>query len=272
MLPPKVARRHGIVVVPLHVVLGDDELDEGEPGTSPEEIATALTSKISVSTSRPSPASLAALYRRLADEGAHAIVAIHLSSEMSGTVESAELAARDAPGAVLVVDSRAVGPGLGFAALAAAEAVAAGANAVEAAQRARARAEATTSYFYVDTLEYLRRGGRIGAAAALLGSALAVKPLLTIEGGRVVAHERVRTSGRALARLEEIALEASDAPRVEVVVAHLRNRDRAGELAQGLTERFGERLVGAVRVGEVGAALAAHVGPGMIAVCVSPAL
>jgi len=225
-----------------------------------------------VSTSRPSPASLSALYRRLADEGVDAVVAVHLSSEVSGTVESAQMAARDAPIAVLVVDSRAVGPCVGFAALAAADALAEGASAFEAAERAQARAAATASYFYVDTLEYLRRGGRIGAAAALLGSALAVKPLLTIDGGHVVAHERVRTSGRALARLEEIALDAVDAPRVEVVVAHLRSRERADELAASLTERFAGRLVGAVRVGEVSAALAAHVGPGMLAVCVSPVL
>jgi DegV family protein with EDD domain len=270
MLPASVARDHGIVVVPLHVVIGDDELEEGQPGTSPEQVAAALTAKTAVSTSRPSPATLSALYRRLAEEGVDAIVAVHLSSEMSGTVESAQLAARDAPVAVLVVDSRAVGPCVGFAALAAADAIAGGANAIEAAERARARAAATASYFYVDTLEYLRRGGRIGTAAALLGSALAVKPLLTIDGGHVVAHERVRTSGRALARLEELAVDALDAPRVEVVVAHLRNGDRAEALAASLTERFAGRLVGTVRVGEVGAALAAHVGPGMIAVCVSP--
>jgi len=272
MLPPSLASDRGIVVAPLHVVIGDQELEEGQPGTSPDQVAAALIAKSAVSTSRPSPASLSALYRRLADEGVDAVVAVHLSSEVSGTVESAQMAARDAPIAVLVVDSRAVGPCVGFAALAAADALAEGASAFEAAERAQARAAATASYFYVDTLEYLRRGGRIGAAAALLGSALAVKPLLTIDGGHVVAHERVRTSGRALARLEEIALDAVDAPRVEVVVAHLRSRERADELAASLTERFAGRLVGAVRVGEVSAALAAHVGPGMLAVCVSPVL
>ncbi|SFB70991.1 EDD domain protein, DegV family [Nocardioides terrae] len=270
MLPPAVASARGIVVAPLHVVIGDEELEEGQPGTSPDQVAAALIAKASVSTSRPSPASLSALYRRLADEGADAVVAVHLSSEVSGTVESAQMAARDAPIAVLVVDSRAVGPCVGFAALAAADAIAEGASAFEAAERAETRAAATASYFYVDTLEYLRRGGRIGAAAALLGSALAVKPLLTIDGGHVVAHERVRTSGRALARLEELAMEAVDAPRVEVVVAHLRSRERADELAANLTDRFAGRLVGSVRVGEVSAALAAHVGPGMLAVCVTP--
>jgi DegV family protein with EDD domain len=273
MLPADIAQAHGITVVPLHVVVGNEELEEGDPGTSPEEIAAALASRTAVSTSRPAPAALSALFGRLADEGADEILAVHLSGEMSGTLESAQLAARTAPVPVVVVDTRAVGPCLGFAALAAADAVEGGASAAEAAEKARERAAATTSYFYVDTLEYLRRGGRIGAAAALLGSALAVKPLLTIDGGRVVAHERVRTSARARARLQELALDAvAEVPRVEVAVAHLRNADGADVLAAGMAERLGDRLVGAVRVGELGAALGAHVGPGMIAVCVSPAL
>jgi DegV family protein with EDD domain len=272
MLPPEVADAHGIVVVPLRVVIGSEELEEGDPGTSPEEIATALSSRTAVSTSRPAPAALGALYRRLAEDGADEILAVHLSGEMSGTLESAQLAARTSPVPVVVLDTRAVGPSLGFAALAAADAVAGGASAAEASARALERAEATTSFFYVDTLEHLRRGGRIGTAAAVLGSALAVKPLLAIEGGRVVARERVRTSARALARLTELALEAvAEVPGVEVVVAHLRNAERAQDLADAIADRLGDRLAGEVRVGELGAALGAHVGPGMIAVCVSPA-
>jgi DegV family protein with EDD domain len=273
MLPADVAEASRIVVVPLHVVVGRDELEEGDPGTAPEEIAAALASRTPVSTSRPSPAALSALYARLADEGADEILAVHLSGEMSGTLESAQLAARSAPVPVTVVDTGAVGPCLGFAALTAAEAVASGASAAEAGERAKARAVATTSYFYVDTLEHLRRGGRIGAAAAMLGSALAVKPLLTIGGGRVVAHERVRTSVRAIARLEELAVEAAaDATAVEVVVAHLRSVERAEALATAMAQRLGDRLLGSVRVGELGAALGAHVGPGMLAVVVSPRL
>lgn len=283
MLPPELAAARGIVVVPLHVVIGTDELEEGGPGTSPEDVAAALAARVPVSTSRPSPATIAAVYERLAAEGAREIVAVHLSGDMSGTLESAQLAARRAPVPVVVVDTRGVGPCLGFAALAAADAVASGASAREAGERALARADATTSYFYVDTLEYLRRGGRIGAAAALVGAALAVKPLLAIEDGRVVARERVRTTTRALARLAELAVEAAgpavaevpevpDVPEVEVVVAHLRNAERAAELADVLRRELGTRLHEDVRVGELGAALGAHVGPGMIAVCVAPVL
>jgi DegV family protein with EDD domain len=141
----------------------------------------------------------------------------------------------------------------------------------EAAAAARRRAETTTSLFYVDTLEYLRRGGRIGAAAALLGGALAVKPLLTITDGRVATLEKVRTSSRALSRLAELAVTAADELQVDVGVAHLASADRAGQLADTLAERLADNLDGReIHCGEVGAVLGAHVGPGMIAVCVAP--
>ncbi len=135
---------------------------------------------------------------------------MHLSSELSGTYESAQLAARQSPVPVTAVDSRQLGMATGFAVVAAAEVLAAGGNAAEAAEEVRRRTAATTSLFYVDTLEYLRRGGRIGAAAALLGSALSVKPLLALENGRIGMREKVRTAARALNRLEELAAAAAD--------------------------------------------------------------
>jgi DegV family protein with EDD domain len=275
-LPPSVAQEAGIVVVPLQVVIGAEVLDEGSEGATPERVAAALKEWTPVSTSRPSPAVLGEVYRRCAAEGATAIVSVHLSAEMSGTFESAQLAALDAPVPVVTVDTRQVGVATGYAALAAARAAAAGASAQEAAEAARACAESASSLFYVDTLEYLRRGGRIGATAALLGGALAVKPLLRISEGRVAPLERVRTSGRALARLEELAVEAAAAlsaagSEVDATVAHLANPDRAATLAAHLTERLADRLGGReVTCGELGAVLGAHVGPGMIAVCVAP--
>ena len=272
MLPAELASSLGITVVPVHVVIDGEELEDGAEGTTPADIAAALEAKRTVSTSRPAPAALAALYDALAAAGATEIVSVHLSGAMSGTFESAQLAARTAPVPVVTLDTLAVGPCLGFAAQAAAAAAAAGASAVEAAAAAMDRANASTSYFYVDTLEFLRRGGRIGAAAALVGSALAVKPLLAIEDGRVVARERVRTSARALARLEELALEAADDRSVEVAVAHLRSEERAAALADHLTERLAAALAEPIRTGELGAALGAHVGPGMLAVCVAPAI
>ncbi len=272
-LPEKLTEELGITVVPLQVVVGATPFEEGAEGATPETVADALREFVPVSTSRPAPAAMLEVYERLAAEGATEIVSIHLSSEMSGTYESAQLAAQQASVPVVPVDSRQVGIATGFAVVTAAEVVAAGGNAAAAADAATRRAGETTSLFYVDTLEHLRRGGRVGAAAALLGGALAVKPLLAIQDGRVVNREKVRTAARALARLEELAVAAAgDAP-VDVGVAHLASADRGAALAERLAERLADNLEGReVQCGEVGAVLGAHVGPGMLAVCVAPRL
>ena len=270
-LPAEVAQAHGIRVVPLQVVIGARVLDEGPDGATPEVVAQALRDFVPVSTSRPAPALFAELFRSLEAEGFEEIVSIHLSGEMSGTFESAQLAALEVDLPVHVVDSGQVGIATGFAALTAADVLQAGGTAQQAAEAALARGEAATSLFYVDTLEYLRRGGRIGAAAAIFGSALSVKPLLEIAGGKVVPRERVRTASRALARLAELAVEAAGDRPVDVCVSHLANAGRAEELAAALTERLAEGLEGReVMCGELGAVLGAHVGPGMVAVCVAP--
>jgi len=259
-----------IIVVPLQVVIGAKSYDEGTQAT-PQTVASALREFKPVSTSRPSPEAFLRVYREAAESGFEAVVSVHLSGEVSGTYESAQLAAAKAPLAVETVDSRHVGMGTGFAVLAAADAVAAGATAAQAARAAATRAAATQAYFYVDTLEYLRRGGRIGAAAALLGSALAVKPLLVVSEGRIGPLEKVRTSGRALARLEELATQAAKASAtpVDLAVQHLANTERAMSVAERLSDRLG---VEEVYVSEVGAVIGAHVGPGMLAVVVAPRL
>ena len=270
-LPPEVAAARGIVVVPLQVVIGSRVYDEGADGATPDLVAAALKEWKPVSTSRPGPAALLEVYEKAAADGATAIVSVHLSGDMSGTFESAQLAARDASIPVIPVDTRQVGVATGYAALAAADVLDAGGTAEEAAEAARARASASSSLFYVDTLEYLRRGGRIGAAAALLGGALAVKPLLQIEDGKVASLERVRTSARALSRLEELAVQAAGDGPVDVCVAHLASLERAEQLAEKLAVRLEANLDGReVWCGELGAVLGAHVGPGMIAVCVAP--
>ncbi len=270
-LPAEVAEKHGITVVPLQVVVGAEAFDEGAPSATPERVAEALRAFRPVSTSRPAPAVFAETYASLAASGVTEVVSVHLSGDMSGTYESALLAARDASIPVTCVDTRLVGVGTGYAALSAAEAAAGGGSADEVAEAARRRAAACSSYFYVDTLEYLRRGGRMGAAAALLGGALAVKPLLEIRDGHVEALERVRTSARALARLADLAVTAAGDDPADVCVAHLANADRATTLADQLAERLATNLEGRdVWCAEVGAVLGAHVGPGMIAVCVAP--
>jgi DegV family protein with EDD domain len=199
------------------------------------------------------------------------VLSVHLSSQVSGTYESAQLAAREASIPVVPVDSRQVGVATGYAALSAADVVDAGGSAAEAAEAARERAARSHSLFYVDTLEYLRRGGRIGAAAAVLGSALAVKPLLTLREGRIAPLEKVRTTARALGRLEELAVAAAGDRPVDVAVAHLAGKDRAEALADRLRARLAANIDGRdVTVGEVGAVIGAHVGPGMVAVVVAP--
>ena len=273
MLPAELAADRGIVVVPLQVVIGATAYDEGAEGATPDRVAAALKEWKPVSTSRPTPAAMLEIYERLAREGATEVLSLHLSGEMSGTFESAQLAAQESPIRVLAVDSRQVGVSIGYAALAAADVLDAGGTVDEAADAARARAAASSSLFYVDTLEYLRRGGRIGAAAALFGGALSVKPLLQIADGRIATLEKVRTATRALGRLEELAVQAAGDKQVDVCVAHLASPDRAGQLSERLAGRLAENLDGReVWCGELGAVLGAHVGPGMLAVCVAPRL
>jgi DegV family protein with EDD domain len=261
--------RLDLIVVPLQVIVDDQAYDEGSEIT-PDEVAAALREKKSVSTSRPAPEAFLKAYSGAARDGATSIVSIHLSGEVSGTYESAQLAARDAPIPVHVVDSAQLGMATGFAIQSAAAAIEAGRSADEAAAAAKARAEAMTSLFYVDTLEYLRRGGRVGAAAALVGSALAVKPLLQVRDGLIAPLEKVRTSGKALSRLEELAVSAAGSVVCDVAVAHLASQEKADALAARLKEQVPQ--VRELVVTEVGAVIGAHVGPGMLAVVVAPAI
>ncbi|MEU5717449.1 DegV family protein [Streptomyces sp. NPDC020403] len=266
-LPPQTMERHSITAVPLTVVLGNQALEEGTE-ISARSLALALQRRRSVTTSRPSPEVIAAAYRAAADTGAEGIVSLHLSAEFSGTYDAALLAAQDVPVPVRVVDTGMVAMALGFCALAAAQAAEAGGGLDEVVAAAEKRAAGTSAYFYVDTLDYLRRGGRIGAAQALLGSALAVKPLLQLAGGRIELLEKVRTASKAIARLEEIVAEQAGTGAVDIAVHHLTAPDRAERLA----ERLQERVPGLVdlHVSEVGAVIGAHTGPGLLAAVVSP--
>lgn len=260
-------QRHGVYVVPLQVVVGGTAYDEGVDIDS-AQVATALRSWTPVSTSRPSPQAFLEAYLEAAERGADAIVSLHISADMSGTYESAVLAARDSPVPTTVVDSRSLGMGLGFLVLDAARSAATGRGAQEIAQRVRERAARSKAFFFVATLEHLRRGGRMGAAAALVGSALAIKPLLVLDDGVISPLEKVRTSSRALARLEDLAVEAVGGDVAAVAVQHLDAQERADALAGRLRHRLPH--IQNVVVAEVGAVVGAHVGPGMVAVVVVP--
>lgn len=268
-LPAELLEQYGIDVVPLYVILPGRSGREGlEIG--PEEVARTLAVRGQrVSTSRPTTGDFVAAYRHRLNCGADRLVSVHLSSELSGTWDAARLAAAQVgEHLVTVIDSRSAAMGGGFAVLAAARAAAEGADMAAVAAAARATAAATRTFFVVDSLEYLRRGGRLGSAAAVLGSALSVKPLLHMQEGRVVSLEKVRTFSRALNRLVQRAVEAAGEGPVSVAVHHLAAPERAERLAAELRERL-PRLR-ELYVSELGAAIGAHVGPGAVGIVVSP--
>lgn len=267
-LPAGLAAQRGIRVVPLEVRLGAQVGKEGVD-IDAAAVSAALADHQTVQTSRPAPAEFATTYRAALDDGAAGVVSVHLSSELSGTWDAARLAAEEVgPERVRVVDSRATAMGLGYAVLDAADAAEWGADgsAVEAA--AAAVAARCRVFFCVDTLDRLRRGGRIGAAAALVGGALAVKPLLHVAGGRIVPLEKVRTTARAAQRMVELAVRAAGEGPVDLAVHHLGAADRADELAARLRERLPR--VARLLVTEVGAVIGAHAGTGLLGIVVVP--
>ncbi|RBY76066.1 fatty acid-binding protein DegV [Geodermatophilus sp. TF02-6] len=269
-LPARLVERYAIEVVPLYVVMAGRSGREGAD-IGPADVARDLTARgHRVSTSRPTPGDFVGAYRRRLAAGAERIVSVHLSAELSGTVDAARLAAAQVgEHVVTVIDSRSAAMGNGFAVLAAARAAAAGADAAAAARAARDTAARTRTLFVVDTLDHLRHGGRIGAAASLIGTALAVKPVLHVAEGRVVPLEKVRTSARALARLVQRGVEAAGDGPVMVAVHHLAAPERAERLAADLEERIPG--LHELYVSELGAAVGAHVGPGAVGLVVAPA-
>jgi DegV family protein with EDD domain len=267
-LHPDDAEREGIAVVPLKVIIGEETFTEG-CGLAGDKIAEALRAKKPVSTSRPTPEEFLEIYESLAAGGAAEIVSIHLSAKVSGTLDAATVAGKRSPVPVTVVDSTQIGLALGFAAARAARARDAGGAASSMAAAARSAGEASTTLVYVDTLEYLRRGGRVGALGALVGSALAVKPILTIRDGALVPLERVRTSAKAMARLKALTVAAGTATEngFDIGIQHLAAQDVAEAFAENLAAALGRDRV---PVDEISAVLGAHVGPGTVSVSLTP--
>jgi len=265
-LPQGVAERHGIRVVPLHVLVdGAPAADGAELG--PDELVEALRHHRVVTTSRPTPGEFADTFRAELDAGADAVVSLQLSSELSGSWESAVLAAEQVdPARIRVIDSRSTAMGLGFCTLHAARSAARGGTMADVERAAVAAVARSDMYFMVTTLEYLRRGGRIGAGAAALGTALAVKPVLRMVDGVITPIEKVRTTQRALTRLVELAVSAAGDDEVEFAVHHLGAAGLAAEVADRLLQRV--PLARWCAVSEVGAAIGAHTGPGVLGVAI----
>lgn len=261
-LPPELAAGLDIRIVPLRVTLGSRTAVDGVDVT-PREVADALRAKVTVTTSRPTPAEFADVYRSCLAGGATHVVSVHLAAALSGTWESAVLAAQEFPyGVVRVVDSRSTAGALGYAVLAASRRAADGAPAAQVQGAATDTVDRTRTLFYVDTLEYLRRGGRIGTATALLATSLSVKPLLQMVEGRVTALEKVRTSTKAIARLVQLSAAAAGDGPVDLAVHHLDAPARADAVVAQL--RAAVPVIGGLHVAELGAVVGAHLGPGVI--------
>jgi len=267
-LPTGWALREGIGIVPVQVIVAGRAFDETD-GDQARAVAEALKEWQPVTTSRPTPARFLEAYGAAMAGGSTELVVATLSSALSSTYESAVIAARESSMDVTVVDTRTIGMALGFAVVAGAKVARDGGSADDVVSTIERRAAASSTFFMVDTLEYLRRGGRIGAARAVMGQALQVKPILTVTDGSVVPLEQVRTAGKALARLEELAVSAvtSASGKVDIAVQHLVADERARDLA----DRLRNRVPGvAVVESPVGGVVGAHVGPGLVSVVVSP--
>jgi fatty acid kinase fatty acid binding subunit len=268
-LPDEMIAERGIHRVSLYVSLGGEQrpevdIEAGEYAAFYERLRRSAES---ATTSQPSVGDFTAVYEPLLAEGRE-IVSVHLSAGISGTCESARQARQrlvdEGRGGerIHVFDSRSGAGGQGLVALAAAGAARTGASGAEALAAAERCREALEMWFAIDTLEYLRKGGRIGAAQAWLGSALQIKPILTL-GEEITPVERVRTRRRALERMVEYARRRHTDGADGWVVQHIQNHETARHLVEECRDIFGCEPV---FVSEVGPVIGAHVGPGMIGV------
>jgi DegV family protein with EDD domain len=265
-LPGELAEELGIRLVSLYVNWKEGSEREAEmPGFDAfyERLRTADQPP---TTSQPSIGDFLAVYQPLVEQGLD-VVSIHISGGISGTAESARQAAdslteREAGGRVTVLDSESACGGLGLVALSAAQAARAGAGASEVVERALEARRALKMWFAVDTLEYLRRGGRIGAAQAWLGTALKVKPILTLER-EITPIERVRTAARALGRLTDYAEQRKADGADAWVVQHIQTPENAATLVSAAEKVFGKPPL---FVSEIGPVIGAHVGPGLLGI------
>jgi DegV family protein with EDD domain len=265
-IPAALAAQWGVLVVPTRIRIGQHEA--AEHNVPKEYLVRALEGGMDVSTSPPDPAGFEWAYKHAAAVGADEVVSVHISGKQSETYEIARRAAVHSPVPVHVVDSGTTGMSLGFAVLAAARVAGAGGGARRVMDALARRLEDSVELIYVDTLEFLRKGGRIGAAAAFLGSALSLKPLLTMTNGQVAPLERVLGTERALRRLVEQAVRKASGRSVDIAIEHFGAPERAEKLASRLTPKMpGAREI---TFTEVSSTIGVHVGPGAVGITVSP--
>ena len=266
-LTPELLERHDVRLVSLYVGIEGEQERESDIADLQGFYERLRKSGEAVSTSQPSVGDFIAVYEPLLAEGRE-IVSIHLASGISGTYESAiqareRLTADDKGGErIVVVDSRTGAGGMGLMIMGAARAAERGAGAAEAAERAEAVRGELKIWFAVDTLDYLRRGGRIGAARAWIGTTLKIKPILTLEQ-EITPVERVRTRSRAFERLVGYARQRHEAGADAWVVQHVQDPENAERLIEACRPVFG---CDPVFTSEVGPVIGAHVGPGLLGV------
>jgi DegV family protein with EDD domain len=262
-LPADLIAEFDVRVVPLHVLVDGRDLRDGV-----DEFPADLYQRAGVTTAGAGPEQLAAMYRQAcADSDGGGVVAVHISGALSSTVGAAEHAAADFGGAVRVIDSRSAAMGTGFVALAAARAARAGCSLDDVVAQAQSMVSRVRSYLVVQRLENLRRSGRIGTAASWLGTALALKPLLRLDDGKLVLAQRVRTTSKATAAMVEQVLDAVGEGRAALAVHHVDNPIGAAEVAATLASAL--PACGPAIVTDLGPVLGVHLGSGAVAVVVA---
>jgi DegV family protein with EDD domain len=266
-LPPELLAQHDVKEVSLYVGLEGEQERESDITDLHAFYEKLRISDQTVTTSQPSVGDFISVYEPLLAEGRE-IVSVHLSSRISGTYESAmqacERLTADGKGGerIAVVDSHTGCGGMGLMLLAAAHVAESGGSAAEAKERAQAAREELKIWFAVDTLDYLRRGGRIGAARAWIGTTLKIKPILTLEE-EITPIERVRTRSRAFERMVDYGRERHDAGADAWVVQHVQDPENAERLVEACKPIFGSDPV---FTSEIGPVIGAHVGPGLLGI------
>jgi DegV family protein with EDD domain len=266
-LPTELRTERGIELVSLYVSIDGEQQKETEVGDYGAFFERLRASEGGATTSQPSVGDLVAVYEPLLDTGKE-IVSVHISAGISGTCEAAGQARQrlidEGKGGerIRVFDSRSAAGGMGLCALGAAAAASSSGDAEAALARAEQTREELKMWFAIDTLEYLKRGGRIGGASAFIGSALKIKPILTLEE-EITPVERVRTRARSIERLRDYARERHDSGLDAWVVQHIQDDETAAGLVDDGREIFGCEPA---FVSEIGAVLGAHVGPGLLGI------
>jgi DegV family protein with EDD domain len=259
---PDLAAKQGVRVVPLTVRFGEQQYKDGVDITAKEFYARLTTSSITPSTSQPSPEAFATCYKELLEGGADGVASVHISGKLSGTFQSATLAAQEFAGKVEVVDTSTVSAGLQLVVDSTREAAQRGADLAAVAEAATSAAARSGLYVLLDTLAYLQRGGRIGKAQAFVGGLLNVKPVLQLKDGLVHPESRVRSRSQGMARIVELLRQSGKIQAAAIMYTTV--PELAEELKPQVQQIVGETCE--VKVGEIGPVVGTYVGPGTVGV------